>query len=367
MNRIPLYLDDLTLHVAVEPGPADGDRPEIWPSLGEYPCYDPFLYSSMTRDSVRNREFERALARVAAGRFVIDIGTGQDLNWALTAAGLGARRVVAVEGIPESYEKARALLAGRPEASVVELEHAFSAQLRMNGRAEVCVAEVIGSIASAEGMLALVADARGRLLTDDAVVVPHRCTTEIAAIGLREIFPAGLGFTAEAVPYLGQVFELFGAPFDIRLGIANLAASAVLSTAGTVEDLPFNGVPRWSDASDVRLRMTKDGAVDGVLCWITLTAYPGAEVIDTIRQRTSWVPVYLPLFDDPVPVREDDTLDVHFGRTIGDDGVHPDYRLSATLHTAAGTTNGESLSRHHGGGAGGTAVHRELFGLEGAA
>jgi protein arginine N-methyltransferase 1 len=358
VERIPLYLDGETLHVAVEPAATGDRRPQLWPALGEHPCYDPFLYSSMNRDDVRNREFERALARVAAGRFVLDIGTGQDLNWALAAVGRGARRVVAVEEIPESYRAAR-----ERRTEGIELVHASSGQLRLDERAEVCVAEVIGSIASAEGMLALVADARRRLLTDDAIVIPHHCTTELAAIALRDVFPAGLAFAAEAAPYLGQVFELYGAPFDIRLAIADVPAEAVVSTSATVEDLPFNGEPSWRTASDVRLRITSAGRVDGLLCWITLTAYGGGTVIDTMRHRTSWVPVYLPLFDEPVPVRPGDWLDVGFERRHGADGVHPDYSVSARLHTARGPTAGAHLSRHHGGGAGGTAVHRELFGL----
>jgi type I protein arginine methyltransferase len=199
LDRVSLLFDEVMLSVVVDRTPGHGVRPDLWPSVGEHPCYDAFLYSSMTHDGVRNSEFARAVARVAPGRAVLDIGTGQDLTWALVAARAGARRVVAVEAIPQAYEAARRLVTGRPEARAVELLHGYSTELSPRIRAEVCVAEVIGSVASAEGVLAVIADARRRLLTEDAVVIPHRCTTKVGAVCLREMFPGGLAFAADSV------------------------------------------------------------------------------------------------------------------------------------------------------------------------
>jgi protein arginine N-methyltransferase 1 len=360
VDRVPLVFDDVTVAVAVDRDPGRGERPDLWPSVGEYPCYDPFLYRAMTRDHIRNHAFERAVRRLAPGRCVLDIGTGQDLNWALVAADAGARRVIAIEAIPESYRKARARLAAHPAPDRVELLHGLSTELSIDARADVCVAEVIGSIASSEGMISVIADARRRLLAPDAVVVPDRCTTEVGAVCLRDMLPGGAALSSDSVPYLAEIFELTGGPFDIRLAIANPPPDAVVSTAGTVETLTFNGALRPEESAHARLSMRRDAAVDGLLCWITLAA-AGDAVIDTLRERTSWVPVYLPLFDEPVAVCAGDVLDVHFERLLGDDGIHPDYRVAARLRTAGDVVTSTVVSRHHGGGLGGARVYREIF------
>jgi protein arginine N-methyltransferase 1 len=361
VSRIQLIFDYAALAVAVDSDSTRSGRPDLWPSIGEYPCYDPFLYRAMNRDNVRNRAFERSLRRLAPGRSVLDLGTGQDLTWALVAAAVGARQVIAVEAMPESYAKARARLAIHPASDRVELLHGLSTELGIDGSADVCVSEIIGSIASSEGIIAVITDARRRLLTPDAVVVPDRCTTEVGAICLRDIFPGGLALSSDSVPYLAEIFELTGGPFDVRLAIANLPADAVVSTVDTVETILLNGALREDEVAEVRLRMRREARVDGLLCWITVAADADGEVIDTLQQRTSWIPVYLPLFDEPVLARAGDVLDVCFERQLGDDGVHPDYRVTGRLHTADAEVASTMVSRHHGGGLGGTRVHQEIF------
>ncbi|MET7802166.1 hypothetical protein [Streptomyces decoyicus] len=107
---------DGRIAVAVEDSPAYGGQLDLWPSVGEYPFYDPFLHYAMSHDSVRNDAFRRALLAVAGGRTVLDIGTGQNLHWALEVGRHGARSVVAVEAMEKGYQVAAEKLAGTPEA-----------------------------------------------------------------------------------------------------------------------------------------------------------------------------------------------------------------------------------------------------------
>jgi protein arginine N-methyltransferase 1 len=361
VERVAYKHGNARTFIAVDNAPGRGTRPDLWPSVGEYPCYDAFLYSSMTHDAARNRAFRLALARAVPGRRVLDIGTGQDLNWALEAARLGARRVTAIEAIPQSYARAVEALAGRPEAPTIDLLRGVSFDVELDQRAEVCVAELIGSIASAEGMLAVMADARRRLLTPDAIVVPRACETLAGAVSLRAMFPDGIGFTLDAMPYLTEIFDLYGGPFDVRLCLANVGPDCVLSTATPVERLFFDGSAPLDEASQSRLEIHRDGTVDGLLLWIRLVAGRGVPAIDALRQRTSWIPVYLPLFETPVPVSSGDVLDIEFHRRTGDDGLHPDYAVEAVLTTSSASTSGSFTSRHHAAMAGSAAVYRDLF------
>ncbi|MEU4445601.1 hypothetical protein AB0K14_25605 [Actinosynnema sp. NPDC050801] len=361
MNATSVPHGRLTIAVDTEPG--YGSAPDLWPSVGEYPVYDPMLYHSMTNDVHRDHAYRQALRPAVAGRRVLDIGTGQDLNWALVAARSGAAHVVAVEAMERSHRAAELRLAGLPEADTVDLVPGLSFDFTPRRRAEVCVSELIGSIASAEGALAVMADARARLLTPDAVVVPVACDTVVGGVSLRSLFPRGVAFARDALPYLLQVFELNGGPFDIRLAVANPPPDSVVTDAAPVERLPLDGSAPLDDTTTARLTVQRAGEIDGLLCWIRLNTGGGAPIVDSLRQRTSWIPAYLPLFDTAVEVRPGDSLDIVFQRRTSDDGVHPDYLVHADLTTTTGHVTGSCRSMHHSGPLGERAVHRELFGL----
>jgi protein arginine N-methyltransferase 1 len=347
--------------VAVDNSPGYGSSPDLWPSVGEYPLYDPFLYYSMSNDAVRNNAFRHALVAASAGRRVLDIGTGQNLHWAMEAVRYGASRVVAIEAISQSHAAAARRLAEAPEADAIELIRGLSFDVDLAQRAEVCVAELIGSIASAEGMLAVMADAHARLLVPGAVVVPAACSTMVGAVSLRSLFPAGLAFSCDALPYLFKIFDLNGGPFDVRLAIANPDPTCVASTVEAMEVLRFDSPTALDAATEVRLEIKRDGSVDGLLCWIRLDAGGGAPVVDSLMDKTSWIPAYLPLFDNPVPVSVGDMLTVKFERRTSRDGVHPDYAIRAVMTAGGSLSTGSFLSAHYGRGLGTAAVYRELM------
>src|SRR5205807_452971 len=73
------------------------DRPELWPSVGEYGVYDELMYYAMTHDEQRNRAYRASIARYVRGRTVVDIGTGADAILTRFCVEAGARHVYAVE------------------------------------------------------------------------------------------------------------------------------------------------------------------------------------------------------------------------------------------------------------------------------
>lgn len=354
-----------TVEVAVDTDPGWGSRPDLWPSLGEHPCYDAFLYHGMTNDQPRVDMFRRALRPLVAGRHVLDIGTGRDLNWALEAARNGARRVTAVESITDSYTHAAATLAQQPVATPIELVCATSSDLNLAERAEVCVAELIGTIASSEGMLAVIKDAFRRLLVPGAAVVPAACDTVAGAVCLRSWFPGGLAFAYDAVPYIEQIFGHYGRPFDLRLAVSHPPRDCLISDTAVIERLTFDGKCDLDGTTASQLTMQRTGAVDGLLCWIRLHTGDGLPPVDSLLYHSSWLPAYLPLFDDPVHVNADDVLAFEFRRSTSDDGVHPDYEVQARLRTAAGHMLGSHTSGHHSPRLGSSAAHRELLNVPG--
>ncbi|MEU0108309.1 class I SAM-dependent methyltransferase [Streptomyces sp. NPDC006251] len=358
-----ILVNGTTLRVLVDPEPERADRPALWPSIGEYPIYDPFLYTTMTTDEERNQRFRAALAQLAPDKRVLDIGTGQDLIWARESLRAGARQVLAVEVIEESFRTAAANLPAYGLDDRVTLLRGESTSVEFAPHADVCVAEIIGSLAGAEGAAVVLDDAKRRHLAPSGVVVPHRAVTQAAAVGLADLFgQQPLAFSASSLKYLQDIFNWNGAPFDVRLRIENASPSALLSESGTVEELDFNGTLHTSQRHSTRLTITRAGRMDGVLTWLQLWCLPKEEPLDALRMKTNWASIYFPLFKTPVSVSPGDILDLSLATVVSDDGVRPDYQLSAALRTTDGQEFAGSVdSPHHGGPFRAHPIYQQLF------
>jgi type I protein arginine methyltransferase len=336
-----------TIAVRVVPAPSQQDAPVLWPSLGEYPVYDAFLYYLMTNDHDRNQAFQKAIRAIAPGQSVVDIGTGQDANWAVEFVESGARQVYAIEEIEPAHAKAAEKIRRLGLEERVQLLYGPSLRVGLPARVDVCVSEIIGAIASAEGAAAVLRDARERFLNPGGRIVPQRCTTRIAAASLPPELHADPGFTLDSADYLERVFEQVGHPFDPRLCIANFPLEDILSDDGVFETLDFTGNVQAEYDNAASLRMNRDGRLDGFLLWINLWCIDGDEPIDSVRQKTSWLPVFLPVFYPGIEVARDDCVEVICRTRLSDDLLHPDYDIEGRLVRTGGPTIRFALRMPH--------------------
>lgn len=337
------------LRVLAHVRPAPAGTPALGPSIGEYPVYDADCYRILAADVGRNTRFRAALRALAADRTALDIGTGGQLFWAREALDAGAAGVVAIEVMEPTYRQAATHLAQGGLANRIDLLHGLSTELTLDQPADVCVAEIIGSVAGAEGAAAVLGDARRRHLRPEGRTIPHRCTTQAAVVGLRAVLGGReVAFDPATLPFLERLTAWHGRPFDPRLRVRDPDPAAVVSTDAPVEVLDFNGDLRTGQKHTVTLTMTGPGQVDGVLTWLRIACLPEEEPLDALRDGTSWATVYFPLFDTELPVASGDTLDLSVSTSLGADGIHPDYHLRGTLRTAVGTVTGEHHSPHSG-------------------
>ncbi|MBB4682446.1 50S ribosomal protein L11 methyltransferase [Crossiella cryophila] len=343
-----------------EPG---GQAPVLLvPSLGEYPVYDDRLYHFMLNDRVRNDCYTAAIGRHAPGRTVLDIGTGQEAVWALTAARAGARHVWAVEVLPEAARQAREAVARAGFADRVTVLEGLSTTIDLPERADVCVSEIIGNLGGAEGAGAVLRDAGIRLVRPGGVFIPHRSTTTIVALDLDHAAPGGSpGFAELALPYLEHVFSSVGRPFDVRACIPELRRRAHLSGVAEVEPLDYGGYLAPEGTQDRELVITRRGTLHGFALGVRLWVAAADKPIDSLSQHCNWLPVYAPLSAGGLPVHRGDRLSITFTTTISNDGVHPDYRLDGELRARTGTFPLSWTSTHHDDGFRSNSFYRDLF------
>ena len=145
------------------------------PSDPNFVSFDASAYAAMMNDSTRTPVFRKALQdRLNAAKggpesqVVLDLGTGPFALFAIMAAELGAGKVYAIEANKEIAQNARKVIAEQGFEDVITVLEGFSTDITLpdNAKADIIVAEIVGSIATEEGAFATILDAHKRLMKD---------------------------------------------------------------------------------------------------------------------------------------------------------------------------------------------------------
>jgi len=171
------------------------------------------MYGRMISDSKRTQAFEQAIQRRLVGRMdwvVVDIGTGPCAILSVFAALAGAKKVYAIEANPAMAQLAREAVAlvehpdsGAIAPGTIEVLQGFSTEITLPERADLLVAEIVGSVASEEGMHGTIRDARRRHMkrpNDPLSFIPARCQTVAVPASYAEHHKKACAWTASGPP-----------------------------------------------------------------------------------------------------------------------------------------------------------------------
>jgi hypothetical protein len=314
---------------------SDRSGPAFIPSVGEYSLYTDNVYQAFRGASARNQEYHKAIAALARDKIALDIGTGRDALWALDCARSGATRVYAIEELPAvasraTYSVHRAGLADR--VTVIE---GRSDLVAVPESATLCVSEIIGGIASSEGLEAIIWDALQRLCAPHALFIPHSVSTLAAAVSF-ELSPSPTpAFTIESIPYLEQAFRAAGHPFNIRLCIVGSIRQFIVSSVCEVESIVLSRIGqeiRSGRTTRARLVVNRAARLNGLILWPRFQSTRDGSVYDALTAgETAWAPCYVPLHLAGVPVESGDYIDITVSARLGSDNMHPDYTISGFI------------------------------------
>jgi hypothetical protein len=285
--------------------------------------YPVWMYELMETDDNRNQPYRETIQETVAGKVVLELGTGRKALWAVCCAEAGARKVYAVEANQRAYQESLNFLKAR-KIDNVHLICGFSNKITLPERCEVLVHDLIGNIASAEGMIPFIEDAKRRLLTPDAVHIPERCVT--CAVLAED---PTLTLAERTFSYVLRGFQrLDRLPFVRVFGFRPRDA---LSEPYVFEDFSFRQVQQFQRSVRLDMEIKRDGLLHGVFFFLRIY-FNETRVLNTWATPTCWETPFV-RFKQPAQVKAGDRVELCIDSDLS--GT-PSYSL-LLMHKANGS------------------------------
>jgi len=214
--------------------------------------FDMKSYKAMRDDPTRTPIFKQAIKeRLNRNKqnpelqVVLDLGTGPFALFAMMAADMGAGKVYAIEGNPEAAASARYTVKQAGYEDVITVIEGLSTEIKqLPEKVDFCIAELIGSVGSEEGVYATVKDAARFLKepTESDNWIPTRIQT----------FGAPASYTLHNLfgPPEFDWAKLKGEPIRFRCSDDGLQ---LLSDPQVIEDISF--------ATDDKSKVVEEGSL----------------------------------------------------------------------------------------------------------
>jgi hypothetical protein len=262
--------------------------------------YPVWMYELMETDDNRNQPYRDTIRETVTGKVVLELGTGRRALWAVCCAEAGARKVYAVEANQRSYEESLKFLKAK-KIDNVHLIHGFSDKITLPERCEVLVHDLIGNIASAEGMIPFIEDAKQRLLMSDAVHIPQRCVT--CAVLAED---PTLTLAEKTFSYVLRGFQrLDRLPFVRVFGFRPRDA---LSEPHVFEDFNFHRAQQFQSSVRLDMEIKRGGLLQGVFFFLRIY-FNETRVLDTWATPTNWETPFV-RFKHPARVKAGDYVEL---------------------------------------------------------
>jgi 2-polyprenyl-3-methyl-5-hydroxy-6-metoxy-1,4-benzoquinol methylase len=276
-------------------------------------------HEQLLGDAVRNRAFYRALKEyITADSTVLDIGSGTGI-WAIAAARLGAKRIVAVEKDEMLIPIIRTLIRENGVEKKVEVVTTDSRKLDLRERFDVIISETIGNQGFEEDIVPIMIDAKRRFLKPNGTMIPSAIRLIAAAARVKKPYknmPAGISLKA-------GYFETLN--LNIPVVLLNKSRLKVLTKPKTLIETDLISIDTPPDFSKMTARW-KTNDLSQVNCFaVWAEAMLGKNTKLSTLETSSWSPIIYMI----KPFNEE-RGEIEFTLNLSDDSRHWSAALPKT-------------------------------------
>jgi len=263
------------------------------------------VHRGLLQDTVRTNAFREAIRRsVTQHSVVLDLGTGSGIL-SFFACEAGARRVFAVDGT-HSADLASFLSRHLRFADRIQIIHDRSTNIELPERANVLVTETLGAFGFNEQILSSVIDARARLLTADAVIIPRHIDLYLAPVDDASIYKQRVSWWKEK-PY-GFDFSPLAVFASNIVFVGSVASDSFLAKPERVIVADLATIATADVSGSAHYAAARRGLIHGFAGWFRATLADGIELSNELP-GSHWEQVFLPL-QSPIPVDAGTPIDV---------------------------------------------------------
>lgn len=314
-------------------------------------CCTPFSHKEFTNDDYihmrddasRTSAFYKAIDKLVPGKLVLDLGTGALALLALRCAEAGASHVYAIEYSPMVAASAKRAIEDAGFADQITVLEGRSQDLVIPRKVEVVVHEILGELASREGVVGALRDAAERFVDPFAREVggwsiPKAASTWIAPATLP---PASY---LQSYQKRSRTILIPGSSDARFLRFPELPVfDCTLAEAQIFEDLRFGLVEQDAEACmpplqlrTLQFTVQRTGLLAGFVFFITVDCSGGAQIISSAGCDSHWANTFLST-TEPVSVEEGDQIEVNVAADLR--AATPSYQASAKLKKKGAQAN----------------------------
>jgi hypothetical protein len=263
------------------------------------------VHRGLLQDEGRTNAFREAIRRcVTPDSVVLDLGTGSGIL-AFFVAEAGARRVFAIDAT-HSADLASLLAKHLGFGDRIQVFHEYSKNVALPERANVLVTETLGAFGLNEQILGSVIDARARLLTADAVIIPRRIELFLVPCDDASIYERRVNWW-NGKPY-GFDFSPLSVFASNNVFVGSVGRDSFLAPPAGMIAADLTTIRSPDVSGRAQFTATRGGMLHGFAGWFRATLADGIELSNE-APGSHWEHVFLPL-SSPVNVEAGSVIDV---------------------------------------------------------